>query len=108
MECDNRLIKVKKANKRIRLSRKKMHDVVTDSAFDCLLPAWSSLESTLCFSLRFICTCSRAAQKLAAAFVNYFYAPFYLCCKKKKFGKVQKLRSGVSFDFALDLSTRCI
>ena len=66
---------------------------VPDSAFDCLLPAWSSLESTLCFSLRFICTCSRAAQKLAAAFVNYFYAPFYLCCKKKKFGKVQKLAS---------------
>ena len=52
---------------------------VPDSVFDCLLPAWSSLESTLCFSLRFICSCSRAAQKLAAAFVNYFYALIFTC-----------------------------
>ena len=48
------------AYKKSTIENKRLY-VVPDSAFDCLLPAWSSLESTLSFSSSFICTCSRAA-----------------------------------------------
>ena len=68
------------------------------SRFDfqyCRLPAWSSLGSTLCFSL--VCTvvtCSRAAWKLGADLWWLLLQTFICSIKQKVIQKPEKLRSG--------------
>ena len=69
--------------------------IVPDSAFDSLLPAWSSLESTLRFS--FICTVSRAFEQrrsLLQLLLIIFTHLFICFAVEKKIRKEQKLRSG--------------